>query len=196
MYYIWNSEKTLFVVAGDTTKNTFYLTKKYYKDNIQPSIEEWRLLTLPLGIGNAPQAVVDYFVSNIIKNLKKRDIHIAIDIFDYKNNQNIQILNDVLYCINENCEEYMIEFNESLDKEFSSINVYALEGTWKSEFTKKKADKKVAKLIRSVGVSQISSFVANSDKITMKLKSNSYFNLGYGDFNNEYDSLLQSYIFK
>ena len=74
--------------------------------------------------------------------------------------------------------------------------MYALEGTWKSEFTKKKADKKVAKLIRSVGVSQISSFVANSDKITMKLKSNSYFNLGYGDFNNEYDSLLQSYIFK
>ena len=100
MYYIWNSEKTLFVVAGDTTENAFYLTKKYYKDNIHPSIEEWRLLTLPLGIGNAPQAVVDYFVSNIIKNLKKRDIHISIDIFDYKNNKNIQILNDVLYCIN------------------------------------------------------------------------------------------------
>ena len=71
MYYIWNSEKTLFVVAGDTTKNAFSLTKKYYKDNIQPSIEEWRLLTLPLGIRNAPQTVVDYFVSNIIMNLKK-----------------------------------------------------------------------------------------------------------------------------
>lgn len=146
MYYIWNSEKTLFVVAGDTTENAFYLTKKYYKDNIHPSIEEWRLLTLPLGIGNAPQAVVDYFVSNIIKNLKKRDIHISIDIFDYKNNKNIQILNDVLYCINENCDEYMIEFNESLDKEFSSINMYAVEGTWKSEFTKKKADKKLRNL--------------------------------------------------
>ena len=40
----------------------------------------------------------------------------------------------------------MIEFNESLDKEFSSINMYAVEGTWKSEFTKKKADKKLRNL--------------------------------------------------
>jgi hypothetical protein len=86
-----------------------------------------------------------------------------------------------------------IELVENINKELSAILVHELESTWKSEFTKKKEHKKIGKVLKSLNVSQISSFVADSEKITFKLKSSSLVSIGYGDFNNEYDLQVQSY---
>jgi hypothetical protein len=191
--YIWNDKKTMLVDSGATTADAFEVTKKFYKEKIDRSIEDWQLLMLPMTISDSPQSVIDFFVEKVISNLKKRDIFIAIKGYDYNDSRDFQLLNDVLYCISENQKSTKIELVENINKELSAILVHELESTWKSEFTKKKEHKKIGKVLKSLNVSQISSFVADSEKITFKLKSSSLVSIGYGDLNNEYDLQVQSY---
>lgn len=193
MYYIWNEKKFIFIKIGEATKKSFDLTKKYYREKINTTVEQLELSFLELTIRNAPQAVKDFFVVKMLEYGKNSDLSLALVEFDYTDNTHKQILIDVLYCVNENNAEGKIEYNENINSELSSINVFNLEATWKSEFTKKKTHKKIGKLQASLGVSQIKSFVADSEGITFKLKSGSFYIVGYGDMSEEYDALLKLY---
>lgn len=193
-YFVWTEKDFLFVKNGETTKIAFEKTKSFYKNSVDSTVEDWKLLTLELSIRNAPPKVIEFFTEAIYKNLKKNDLYFSRDNFDYKNSADIEILSDIIYSINENNKDYFIELNESTNKSLSTINQYNLESTWKSEFSKNKKHKKVGKLNTSLSIQLIESYIADSNGITIKLIDKSFVTIGYGDFSYEYDSDLEKYL--
>jgi hypothetical protein len=193
MYYMWNDKKTIFVNVGVTTQSAFEETQKFYKEKVNSSISDLDLLALSHEIRKAPQVVIDFLVQQLIKRITPEDVHIAMQYFDYKSVKHRQVLNDLIYCVNENHKDLKIEFTENINVELNAINSFKLESTWKSEFTKNKAHKKIGKPVGALSFSAIRSFVAGSSTITFRLKNDSFVSFGYGDYEEQYDSMLESY---
>ena len=196
MFYIWNDKKTIFVKYGDGVRKAFEETSKFYKSKINPNIEDWRLLSLPLTISNTPQEVKDFFIKAIFENIKQSELSLAFDKFNYRESSDRQILLDVIYCLNENLDD-LLEFKENIEAELHSVNLTKLEGNMKSFFTKNKNDMSRKNIVYSLALSQISSFVADSHSIICMLKNNTFINLATGEISEhygyEYDTKLASY---
>ena len=196
MFYIWNDKKTIFVKYSDGVSKAFDETSNFYKSKINPKIEEWQLLSLPLTISRAPQEVNDFFIRTVFEKIVQSDLSIGIDNFDYLDSRDRQILIDVIYCLNENIDD-LIEFSENIEAELHSVNLTKLEGNTKSFFTKNKNDMSRKKLHYSLAISQIASFIADSNSIICKLKNNTFISLANGEISEhygyEYEVKLASY---
>jgi hypothetical protein len=193
-YFVCTDKGFLFVKNGETTKKALDKTTSYYKNEIDKSIEDWKLLALPLTIRAAPRKVIEFLIHEIHINLKENDLVYATNKFTFNDTQDKQVLADIVYSINENYDDGIIEFNETNNNSLNSINLYALEKTLISEFTKNKKHKRVGKLISSLSTQLVKSYVANGSGITFQLLDNSKVSFGYEDFSDDYLKNLEKYL--
>jgi len=191
MYYVWQDKGTIFARGGVTVRNALKATEKFYRLNY-PNEENWKFITLPIAIRAAPQSVVEFFCSELHRNVKIEDLHIGLKKFKFNDYQDRQILIDILFCVDDNLFDEKIEYVQNEASEFCSINVQSLDITWTYEFTKRKKDRKIGKTLMSLSISQIKSFVGNSHGLACKLKSGTIVTLGGGDFS-QYEKMLRSY---
>ena len=189
-YYFWNEKKTIFIVNGSGIEKAFSEFGRFYKRELKNSDDGWRLAALPLLIQSESAEIKNEFAKIVFATCNKLESIAGLSKFDYKDQSHQQIILDVILCINENYQEGIIHFNENSNPSLSSISITSLNATWRSEFTKKKSHKKPNKILMTLPLSSVTSFVADSDGVTAKLKDENFVTIGYGDYSSNFEDYL------
>ena len=189
-YYFWNEKKTIFIMNGAGIKKAFSNFGSAYEKKLKKVDDSWRAEFLPLLIQNESDEIKREFAKLVFAQCNKFDSIAGLRNFDCKDKSHQQILLDIILCINENYQEGVIDLNENSNSSLSSITITSLSSTWKSEFTKKKSHKTLNKILMTLPLSSIRSFVADSDGITVKLTDESFVTIGYGDYSINFEEYL------
>lgn len=188
-YFLWNEKKIIFIRNSCNLNSAFQEFEGAYAKKLSKN-ESWKIAALPLNIQNESAAVIQEFSRIIFKKCDGFDFRFGEISFDACRGIDKRILADIVFCVNDNYEDGLIVFNDHQDKHLSSISVFDLEATWKSEFSKNKHHKKTGKVLMSLPLLSIKSYLADCDGVTFKLQDGSFVNLGYGDYSLVFDEYI------